>query len=466
MKHFLILVIALCSWQSMAQLEHHLALELEPAGELYSVSPSGRYVVVDSQLAPLTVWDMNEKRIVGLFAGHKVNIEGQSFPSAVQAAAIREDGWLLSSSNTTDGIVEGLIAHNLQTGQSHVLVQGENCSAVIAVPEGFISSCSAPFSEVIIGAEMVHWQVSPQGIARATGVAIPLLSAIDFNLNQQKVSTVEAFPMDDFTPVKIYSYPSLSFAAGFRFDGTIPAMLGDGQRTLVLRHEGTTRELYDLFGSEGPVKISNVAYDGYSPMAFGNNLLMSHFNANGAEYSLFSVNNQQYIQSGLEPHFATTLGWHSFATGAILWTGEQSSYYLPILRLWTSAAVATESNISDYDFIFNSPDWQTLSSHDIRQQNESNGYDTLYAVSAEAVARQFLATNDVHVLRQDSQRVILSAEIFVQDDDSISAERYELSLRPFALASGQRVWGLYEVRKQKQCARGDNTSTWTSQACP
>lgn len=464
MKHCLIVILALCSWHSMAQLEHHLALELEPAGELYSVSPSGRYVVVDSPLAPLTVWDMNEKRIVGLFAGHKVSSEGRSFPSPVEAVAIREDGWLLSSSSSSDGFVQGLIAHNLHSGQSQVLVENENCSAVIAVPDGFLSSCSAPFTEVVIGAEMVHWQVSPQGIARATSVASPLLSAIDFNLSQQKISTVEAFPMDVFTPVKIYTYPELSFAAGFNFDGTISALLGDGQRTLVLRREGTTQELYDLFGSEGPVKIADLGYDGHSPIAFGNNLLMSHFNANGAEYSLFDVNSRQYLQSGLEPLFATSLGWHSLVTGAILWTGEQTSYYMPILRLWTNAALVPESNISDYDFVFTSPDWHTLSSYDIRQYNQNKGYDTLYASSAEAVARQFLSTNDVRVLRQDNERTIITADITVQDD-SIRAERYELSLRPFTLASGQQVWGLYEVRKQQQCARGD-ASAWTNQACP
>lgn len=437
----------------------NLSHELEPGGRVLAVSDDGRYVVVNSILSALTVWDINEAQIIALFDGHSFagGDEGRPGDMSVDSAVLLESGWLISIAGSPGlQVIEGLLAQNIHTGERQVL-EGGNCDAVAVVSGGFVASC---------GQKLSHWQYAEEGFSMRHQSDYWLRDLI-FDAERQTLSGLNLDPLSE-TGLVTLAFPSLeSIGSLDRFFGRLLGMDATGKLLALSWTEdgdGVILERIDLSGmvtkvARPPVNAPRLSEFNLSP---DGQFVVGSLAADET-YQVLRLSDGELLADPTSVRFSHNLSLHWHPQGLLSWT-QATTYYHDLLRLWQPGTSEIISNLNGYAVIYAAGDWQTLFPRDFEWFTRP-----FYHTDVEALVRGLFTnfeTAEMLELDLELRDTATIATVTIPFyDDSVRAGRYELALRRLSLNYGD-VWVLWEARERWQCARGELAGEWTTQFCP
>jgi hypothetical protein len=421
-----------------------LSHELAPGGRLLAVSSDGRYVVVESVLAPLTVWDLETARIVALFEGHPLTADAMGPTVSVVDRALVSGEWLISAASSQGReVAVGLLAQHLVTGERRELARG-NCDGLASTPEGFAASCQGSLS---------LWRVA-EDIAEMGRQALWLYE-LYVDADRQELWGVRLDPLA--AGIEALSYPALA---------PLRSMPGDYLRLLGVDAAGEPialrweEALVLEQGSRRLVLPETSAAE--VSLSVDGTYLMLPLAPSGA-YQLLRLADGALLENPIEVPFSLNLAQRWHPAGILSWT-QAPTYYHDLLRLWQPAASELVTRGGDPLVIYGEGDWQVIWPRDFERFAKPR-----YHPEAEALVRQLFAEFETEALELNFTPLgagqLMATVTLAYFDDSVRAGRFELGLKQLALAGGE-VWALWEAREQWQCARGELAGVWTTALCP
>lgn len=498
-------VFAVCSFalsqtapaspEELGYLEHNVQRSLEPAGNIYSISDDGRYILSSSLWAELTLWDADSGEVIGLYHGHTSSEFGEAVTMGIGSgkAMVVGDGLIVSQAVSQGFSYDySLQLYNPATQETQREHPQSSCFDMLVLQENILVACEG---------QLELWTVENQQLVQQAVQARPnperpwpyLVadpSSAGFALIEEPSPQ---FP-DDPLVVSFWTLAPLQLQESYQGDsadlGSNIRITPDGNMASLARnHDQDRLELLltprDLSQPERiPLALAASSYSAMPAISPDAAYVVADFSFSFAEHprahaSLFEVATGRYLVTGMEPLFSETYSWLWPSQDRILWSGFTTTFPHPRIELWRLGETEDRSDYADYPLMASgASDWDNLLRRgDLDNIGEIFGvswpetvqlYDQdveqlltrLLQPFTEEASLEFGRDDLVELELFPSEGTIMRAEAtFPVLDDSVVAMRYAFSLRRLPLRSGA-VWGIQETYRQYQCGRGDLANQW------